>query len=84
MIIMGRIKSTPVKKLGDEILQEAPDKFGLDFTKNKAIIKEMKEIKSKKMLNLVAGYITNEVKKREKLKEIEKRKSEAKKKRAQK
>ncbi len=63
---MGRIKSTPVKKLGNELIAENKGKYNLDFTKNKAAIKEAREIKSKKTLNLVAGYITNEVKKAKK------------------
>ena len=63
MIIMGRIKGTPVKKLGNDIISELKDKFSADFTKNKKIIREAREIKSKKTLNLVAGYVTNEVKK---------------------
>ena len=60
---MGRIKSTPVKKLGNELIKESKDKYSLDFTKNKSAIKGAREIKSKKTLNLVAGYITNEMKK---------------------
>ncbi len=60
---MGRIKSAPVKKLGNELIKENDDKFNLDFTKNKSFIKEVREIKSKKTLNLVAGFITNEIKK---------------------
>ncbi|MBN2101630.1 MAG: 30S ribosomal protein S17e [Candidatus Aenigmarchaeota archaeon] len=60
---MGRIKSTPVKKLGNELIKESKDKYSLDFTKNKSVIREAREIKSKKTLNLVAGYITNEMKK---------------------
>jgi len=63
---MGRIKSTPVKKLGNELIKESKDKFSLDFTKNKSAIREAREIKSKKTLNLVAGYITNEIKKGQK------------------
>lgn len=63
MILMGRIKSAPVKKLGNELLDERKEKFSLDFTSNKNEIKEAREIKTKKTLNLVAGYITNEIKK---------------------
>jgi len=60
---MGRIKTTPIKKMGREILSESKDKFSLDFTKNKEGIRSQREIKSKKTLNLVAGFITNELKK---------------------
>ncbi|NOX71319.1 MAG: 30S ribosomal protein S17e [Candidatus Micrarchaeota archaeon] len=80
---MGRIKSTPIKKLGDELLA-ADRKFTLDFTKNKGTIREMREIKSKKTLNLVAGYITNEVKKQKNTEDRNRKRAEAKKRFAEK
>jgi small subunit ribosomal protein S17e len=62
---MGRIKSTAVKTLARDILSEHADKFTANFDKNKNAIQKLKEIKSKKIRNVVAGYITKE-KKREK------------------
>ncbi len=57
---MGRIKSTPVKNLARDIVSEHGDRFTTDFDKNKTIIKEVKKIKSKKIRNVVAGYVTKQ------------------------
>ncbi len=57
---MGRIKSTPVKNLARLIVSEHGDEFTTNFEKNKAIIKQVKKIDSKKIRNVVAGYITKE------------------------
>jgi small subunit ribosomal protein S17e len=57
---MGRIKSTAIKTLARDIVSEHGDKFSPNFEKNKAIIKKVKDIKSKKVRNVVAGYITKE------------------------
>lgn len=61
--IMGRIKSVPVKNLGDEVLTSHADKFTADFEKNKKILDGIKKIKSKRTRNVVAGYITTQMKK---------------------
>jgi small subunit ribosomal protein S17e len=59
---MGRIKTTAIKTLGDEIIKVHGDKFTTDFEKNKMILKEIKNIPSKKIRNILAGYITKEMK----------------------
>lgn len=58
---MGRIKSIAIKKLGKEIIAEHGDRFSTDFEKNKKIIQEIKHIDSKKIRNVVVGYITKEM-----------------------
>ena len=58
---MGRIKSTSIKTLGDDILSEHAGKFTDDFDKNKKILEEIKDIESKKIRNVLAGYITKEM-----------------------
>ncbi|MEM5801821.1 MAG: 30S ribosomal protein S17e [Candidatus Aenigmatarchaeota archaeon] len=63
---MGRIKTSFIKNLGEELYQKYSDKFSEDFEKNKVILKELIDMKSKKLRNILAGYITN-LKKREKL-----------------
>lgn len=61
---MGRIKTTPLKKLGDNLIEEYGDKFTVDFEKNKKILQNIKIIQSKKIRNILAGYITKEIKRR--------------------
>jgi len=57
---MGRIKSTAVKVLAREIVEEHGDMFKDNFDKNKIVIGKVRKIKSKKIRNVVAGYITKE------------------------
>ena len=63
---MGRIKSTAIKRLGDDLIQEHADKFSTDFEHNKKILDEVKKIESKKMRNVLAGYITRRMQQIEK------------------
>ncbi|MEE9323896.1 MAG: 30S ribosomal protein S17e [Candidatus Aenigmarchaeota archaeon] len=60
---MGRIKTIAIKTLGNELIREHGDKFTDDFEKNKKILSGIKEMKSKKMRNVLIGYITKEMKK---------------------
>jgi small subunit ribosomal protein S17e len=60
---MGRIKSIPVKNLGDQLIELHGKKFTTDFEKNKKVLGEVKKIKSKKTRNIVAGYITKQMQK---------------------
>jgi small subunit ribosomal protein S17e len=55
---MGRIKTTLVKRMGNKIYQMNKDKFKKDFDINKKILPDLAEIPSKKLRNIIAGYIT--------------------------
>lgn len=56
---MGRIKTTLVKRTGQEFVDRFPDKFKSDFEHNKKALNEVAEIHSKKLRNLIAGYISH-------------------------
>ena len=58
---MGRIKSIAIKNLARDMLEEHGDKFTTDFEKNKKIVGEVRDIDSKKIRNVVTGYITKEM-----------------------
>jgi len=60
---VGRIKTKPVKRRTEEIMERYGDKFKTDFTENKGILGPLIETKSKKIKNTIAGYITRLVKK---------------------
>ena len=60
---MGRIKITAIKNLADELIEQFGDRFGTDFEKNKTSVNEIKEVKSKKTRNILAGYITRQMQK---------------------
>jgi small subunit ribosomal protein S17e len=61
---MGRIKTSFIKNVAKELFEKYREKFTTDFEKNKELIKGVCEIKSKKLRNMIAGYITS-LKKRE-------------------
>lgn len=63
---MGSVKSVSIKRLGNKLIMEHGKKFSTDFEKNKISIKEIKEIKSKKVSNILAGYITRKMRQIEK------------------
>jgi small subunit ribosomal protein S17e len=56
---MGRIKTSSIKNVAKELFEKYGERFTTDFEKNKKLIKEVCEIKSKKLRNMVAGYITS-------------------------
>ncbi len=59
---MGRVKTTATRALAEQILLDHGKKFTEDFGSNKKTLGEIKKIKSKKVRNVVAGFITTEVK----------------------
>jgi small subunit ribosomal protein S17e len=63
---MGSVKSVAIKTLGKEMIMEHGKKFSTDFEKNKAAINEIKEIKSKKIGNMLAGYVTRKMRQMQK------------------
>jgi len=63
---MGRIKTTAVKTLANDLIKEHGDKFSEDFEKNKKALEDLKAISSKKVRNVLVGYITRRMKQIEK------------------
>ncbi len=56
---MGRIKTSAIKTLGEDLIREHGNRFEENFEINKKILGEIKPIKSKKIRNVLAGYISN-------------------------
>ncbi|MEM7826233.1 MAG: 30S ribosomal protein S17e [Candidatus Aenigmatarchaeota archaeon] len=63
---MGRIKTSFIKRIAKDLLEKNPEKFSSDFETNKRMVEELIDIKSKKIRNVVAGYITSLKKRAEK------------------
>ena len=63
---MGRIRTGFVKTTGVKIYQKYKDKFSKDFNNNKKALDEVAIINSKKLRNVIAGYIVCLVKKEDK------------------
>ena len=55
---MGRIRTTLVKRCGQRLFKENPELFKPDFEYNKQKVVEKLEIHSKKLRNVISGYIT--------------------------
>jgi len=60
--ILGRIRQTFIKRIGDELIEKHKDKFTTDFETNKKIVQEVALISTKRLRNRIAGYITHKMK----------------------
>ena len=56
---MGRIKTTFVKNIAKELMEKHPGSFSESFEDNKKTLAPFVSFASRKMRNLVAGYITS-------------------------
>ena len=55
---MGRIKTKLIKRTVNKLIKDYGDKFSDNFDNNKKAIFDVLEVESKKLRNIVAGYIT--------------------------
>jgi ribosomal protein S17E len=55
---MGRIKTKLTKRVALKIFNLKPEDCKEDFTENKVVVNGLATIKSKKLLNVIAGYVT--------------------------
>lgn len=53
---MGRIKTKPIKRAGFSLVEAVPDLFNSEFNHNKKVLG--RDMPSKKVRNMIAGYIT--------------------------
>jgi len=56
--LMGRIKTKKVNAVTFELLERYRARFSTDFGANKAALRQVAEIQSSKLRNVIAGYIT--------------------------
>ncbi|MCD4759624.1 30S ribosomal protein S17e [archaeon] len=62
---MGRIKTTLIKRTSHKIFREDPGKFKKNFEENKKIVADSIDTESKKLKNIIAGYVTRLAKKQQ-------------------
>ena len=62
---MGRIKTKPIKRITEELIDTHFDEFTENFNDNKAIIDKHTVLQSKKLRNTITGYVTRIVRSRE-------------------
>ena len=58
---MGRIKTQLVKRVTKQLVKGHRDQFKNNFNDNKKLISKFINIESKKMRNVIAGYVTRMV-----------------------
>lgn len=59
---MGRIKTAKIKRTTDKLMELHTGEFKDEFGQNKQVIGKFAEIRSKKVRNTLAGYLTRLVK----------------------
>ena len=64
---MGRIKTQFVKRITEELIQKHSDKFTENFEDNKKKVDELADVPSKKLRNVIAGYVTRRMKNKDEL-----------------
>lgn len=55
---MGRIKTQQAKRIGQETYDAHKEHFKADFELNKLVFAKLIDLPSKKLRNVVVGYIT--------------------------
>ncbi len=62
---MGRIKTKMIKRVTLELVEKNESILSKDFDENKKILANVAEFRSKKLRNVVAGYTSRLMKKKE-------------------
>ncbi|MCY0867973.1 MAG: 30S ribosomal protein S17e [Desulfurococcus sp.] len=56
---MGKVRIRLVKRIARELLEKHPELFTRDFQHNKAVVSRLVDTSSKKLRNMIAGYVTH-------------------------
>ena len=67
---MGNVRTTHIKQLSEKLIEAYPDKFSIEFGKNKQSLDGLICFDSKITRNKVAGYISHNLGKIQKLKTL--------------
>jgi small subunit ribosomal protein S17e len=59
---MGRIKTRLVKSITHSLLEQYKGSFSSNYEENKVRVAELVSVRSKKLRNIIAGYVTRIVK----------------------
>lgn len=55
---MGKVRPDRVKKVARELMKRYPEQFSTDFESNKKLLRSLATLRSLKLRNQIAGYIT--------------------------
>ncbi len=64
---MGRIKTSKIKRVSKEIMKKYKDGLTENYEENKAFITDKITVSSKKLRNIIAGYLTRLIRNEEKV-----------------
>ena len=62
---MGRIKTKLTKRIAEELISKHGDNLTTDFEKNKKLVEQYVDFPSKKIRNIVAGYVVRILRKKQ-------------------
>ncbi len=55
---MGNIRSSFIKRVSKELIENYQGKFTNDFDENKKLVEEFTSVSTKHLRNKIAGYVT--------------------------
>jgi len=55
---LGKVRTETVKRAARELIEKFPNKFTNEYEPNKLAVNELVKAPSKKLRNLIAGYVT--------------------------
>jgi len=55
---MGRIKTKLIKRVSNELFNKHLELVKDNFTENKVVVGQITDLRSKKLRNIIAGYLT--------------------------
>lgn len=58
---MGRIKTAFIKRITNQLVRKHAQDFTTNFEQNKEIVSRMIRTQSKKLRNIIAGYVTRQM-----------------------
>lgn len=62
---MGRIKTKPIKRISLALIRDYEKELKKDFNENKQVINKLVDVPSKKVRNIISGYVTRLMKEKE-------------------
>ncbi len=60
---MGRIKTQQIKSKGEQVFEIYGKEYSEEFDKNKKLVEKHTSVQSKKLRNVLAGFLTRKAKK---------------------
>ena len=64
---MGRIKTALTKRIALKLVREHRSQLKDNFEENKKIVNELAEVSSHKIRNVIAGYVTRIIKRKQEI-----------------